>query len=991
MSRNLRLQVVLNAVDKLTRPFRSAQESNKRLAGAVRQSRDALKELNKQAGQIDGFRRTKQQLTETNQSYQAATQRVAALAREMNASGNPTRQQSDALKRAQREAAQLKNKFGELQQSVQRQRTELQQSGISTNNLGQAQRRLNGDIARTTQQLQRQEQQLRRSAEQEKRMAAAKGSYQKTMDVRNKMAGTGAAAMATGGASLYASKKFLAPGYEFETGMSKVQALTRLDKDSKEYKALREQARQLGATTAFTANEVAQGQSFYAMAGFKPEQIQNAMKGTLSMSLAGDIDLATTADIGSNILTGFKLNSDEMNRVSDTLVATFTRSNTNLTMLGDTMKYVAPVASGLGVDLETAAVAAGKLGDAGIQGSMAGTSLRSILGRLAEPPKQAADALEELGIKTRDAKGNLRDFPAILTELDKKTKKMGTAQRAGYFKHIAGEEAFSALSVLTEQAGKGELQKMIAEVKAAKGEAQKVADTMTDNLDGDLKNLTSAWEDVGIQIFGGVDSPLRSISKSITEIIGKVGAWTKRNPELTRTLTKIAIALGVVLAAGGAIVLMLAAMLGPIAMLKLSLSVLGIKGAGTFGLLANGIKFLALKGAGALGLLANGLKFLALKGVGVLGLLANGLKFLALKGVGALGLLAKGIKIVGMALFTAGKALLTNPIFLAAAAIAGIAYLIYRNWDTIAAYFKKLWADVVRIFSSAWDSISAYFSSIWTNISNACSAAWSWITRIVTGAWDAIKNFFLQYSIPGIIYRNWDGIKKYMTDLWETVKTTIKTKWDQVITDIQNLPATMKQAASDMIDSVINGINEKWTDLKNKFGELKQMAKDALTPDWLIEAKKDPKFVNAVEATQKTTMSGGIRTANWGIPPKKYAGAYDSGGHIPRGQWGIVGENGPEVVDGPANVTGRKSTAALAMLALSTLSQPIAAAPAQSPGAGSNSYSSSQQSSAPIINIYPTPAHSAQDIGREVARQLEAHERRKQAAARSGYRDTEEF
>ncbi|HHN8457720.1 TPA: phage tail tape measure protein [Morganella morganii] len=937
MSRNLRLQVVLNAVDKLTRPFRSAQESNKRLAGAVRQSRDALKELNKQAGQIDGFRRTKQQLTETNQSYQAATQRVAALAREMSASGNPTRQQSDALKRAQREAAQLKNKFGELQQSVQRQRTELQQSGISTNNLGQAQRRLNGDIARTTQQLQRQEQQLRRSAEQEKRMAAAKGSYQKTMDVRNKMAGTGAAAMATGGASLYASKKFLAPGYEFETGMSKVQALTRLDKNSDEYKALRGQARELGATTAFTANEVAQGQAFYAMAGFKPEQIQNAMKGTLSMSLAGDIDLATTADIGSNILTGFKLNSDEMNRVSDTLVATFTRSNTNLNMLGDTMKYVAPVASGLGVDLETAAVAAGKLGDAGIQGSMAGTSLRSILGRLAEPPKQAADALEELGIKTRDAKGNLRELPEILTELDKKTKKMGTAQRAGYFKHIAGEEAFSALSVLTEQAGKGELQKMIAEVKAAKGEAQKVADTMTDNLDGDIKNLVSAWEDVGIQIFGGVDSPLRSISKSVTEIIGKVGEWTKRNPELTNTLTKIALALGVVLAVGGAIVLMLAAMLGPMAMLKLSMSVLGIKGAGAFGLLAKGIKF------------------------------------------------------VSLALFGMGKALLTNPIFLIGAVIAGVAYLIYKNWDSIAAFFKNLWADVVRIFSSAWDSISAYFSSMWTSISNACSAAWSWITRNVTGAWDAIKSFFLQYSIPGIIYRNWDGIKKYMSDLWETVKTTIKTKWDQVITDIQNLPATMKQAASDMIDSVINGINEKWTDLKNKFGELKQMAKDALTPDWLIEAKKDPKFVNAVEATQKTTMSGGIRTANWGIPPKKYAGAYDSGGHIPRGQWGIVGENGPEVVDGPANVTGRKSTAALAMLALSTLSQPIAAAPAQSLGAGSNSYSSSQQSSAPIINIYPTQAHSAQDIGREVARQLEAHERRKQAAARSGYRDTEEF
>lgn len=906
MSRNLRLQVVLNAVDKLTRPFRSAQESNKRLAGAVRQSRDALKDLNRQAGQIDGFRKTKQQLTETNQAYQAATQRVAALAREMNASGNPTRQQSEALKRAQREAGQLKTRFEQLQRSAQQQRTTLQASGISTNQLGQAQRRLNSDIARTTQQLQRQEQQLRRSAEQERRMAAAKGSYQKTMDVRNKMAGSGATAMATGGTALYAGKKFMAPGYEFETGMSKVQALTRLDKDSKEYKALREQARQLGATTAFTANEVAQGQSFYAMAGFKPEQIQNAMKGTLSMSLAGDIDLATTADIGSNILTGFKLNSDEMNRVSDTLVATFTRSNTNLNMLGDTMKYVAPVASGLGVDLETAAVAAGKLGDAGIQGSMAGTSLRSILGRLAEPPKQAADALEELNIKTRDAKGNLRGLPEILADLDKKTKKMGTAQRAGYFKHIAGEEAFSALSVLTDQAGSGELQKMIAEVKAAKGEAQKVADTMTDNLDGDLKNLTSAWEDVGIQIFGGVDSPLRDIAKSITDIISKVGGWAKRNPELANTLTKIALALGVILAVGGAIVLMLAAMLGPVAMLKLSMSVLGIKGAGAFGLLAKGIKF------------------------------------------------------VSMALFGMGKALLTNPIFLIGAVIAGIVYLIYKNWDRLGPWFAQLWEGIKTKASAFWESFTTYIS----------------------GAWDRIKAAFSE---------KWESFKKGMSDLWQNIKDSFGRRWDEVVTDFKNIPDKLKETASAMIDKIIAGINEKWEDLKNKFAEIKQMAKDALTPDWLKEAKQDPKFVNAVEATQKTTMSGGIRNANWTIPDKKFAGAYDSGGHIPRGQWGIVGENGPEVVDGPANVTGRKNTAALAMLALSTLSQPIAAAPAQTGGgAVSNAYSS-QQNAAPIINIYPTPAHSAQDIAREVARQLDAHARRQQASRRSGYSDTEEF
>ncbi|MFN7008268.1 phage tail tape measure protein, partial [Proteus mirabilis] len=264
MSNNLKLQVVLSAVDKLTAPFRSAQESNKRLASAVRQSRDSLKTLNQQASQIDGFRKIKQQLTSTQQAYQSATQRVATLAKEIANSENPTKKQLEVFKKAQREAGQLKTKYEQLQQSAQRQRSALQANGISTNQLGQAQRRLNGDIERTTQQLRRQENQLRRSAEQERRMAAAKSQYQKTLDVRNKMAGAGATMTATGAGMLYSAKQTLMPGYEFNVGMSKVQALTRLDKNSDEFKTLREQARELGATTAFTANQVAQGQAFYA-------------------------------------------------------------------------------------------------------------------------------------------------------------------------------------------------------------------------------------------------------------------------------------------------------------------------------------------------------------------------------------------------------------------------------------------------------------------------------------------------------------------------------------------------------------------------------------------------------------------------------------------------------------------------------------------------------------------------------------------------------
>lgn len=942
MSNNLKLQVVLSAVDKLTAPFRSAQESNKRLASAVRQSRDSLKKLNQQASQIDGFRKIKQQLTSTQQAYQSATQRVATLAKEIANTENPTKKQLEAFKKAQREAGQLKTKYEQLQQSAQRQRSALQANGISTNQLGQAQRRLNSDIERTTQQLRRQENQLRRSAEQERRMAAAKSQYQKTLDVRNKMAGTGATMTATGAGMLYSAKQTLMPGYEFNVGMSKVQALTRLDKNSDEFKMLREQARELGATTAFTANQVAQGQAFYAMAGFKPEQIKNAMLGTLAMSLAGDIDLGTTADIGSNILTGFKLDSDQMGRVSDVLVGAFTRSNTSLTMLGDTMKYVAPVASGLGVDLETAAAATGKLGDAGIQGSMAGTSLRAILGRLAEPPKMAAKALEELGIKTRDAKGNLRDFPELLAELDKKTAKMGNAQRAGFFKHIAGEEAFSALSVLAEQAGKGELQTLVADLKQAKGEAQKVAGTMTDNLSGDMKNLQSAWEDLGIQIFDGIDSPLRQISQSITRVISKVGVWMKENPELAKTLTMIGLAIAGIITTLGILSLSIAAMLGPLAAAKLSLSILGIKGGS------------------------------------------------------ALTLLLKPIKLLGSAFLGLGKAMLANPILLVIAAIAAAVYLIYKNWDTIGPYVYKVWDTVKRYTAIAWqalkDTIKSAWEAIkyiffnwtplgliikhWDSIVSYTQTTWTMIKTKISDVWEGIKT---------TLKNGWNNIVKSVQETWETIKTTISTKWDEIVEDTKALPAKFLQFGSDLIDAIIQGIKNKWTDFKNSIGELATAAKEALTPEFM--KSNDPKVQSALDSYNNN-----------------FAGMYDSGGYIPRGKFGIAGENGPEIVEGPANITSRKHTAMLAAAALSlgsAFSLQAQNAPLHPhslpvenyrPAPANVNIQQQRYQGAPAhyeINIHPQPNQSAQDIAQLVIAEIERREREKQARLNSRYQDSE--
>ncbi|WP_340610810.1 phage tail tape measure protein [Xenorhabdus bharatensis] len=960
--RNLRLQVVLNAVDKLTRPFKSAQETNKRLAETIKQSRQQLRELNQQAGKIDGFRKTKRQLADAEQAYQRATDRVTALSRAFNATANPTQTQIRQLQQAKNAARQFKDKTQSLSQSLQRQRDALRESGISTHRLGEAQRRINGDISRTTGALERQQQQLERLRQQEQRMAAAKSRYQKMKDVRNQVATTGAAATAAGVGTLYSAKRVMMPGYDFEVGMSKVQALTRLDNNSPELKKLREQARELGKSTQFTANQVAQGQSFYAMAGFNPDQIRKAMPGTLSMSLAGDTDLATTADIGSNILTGFKLKSDDMGRVSDVLVGAFTRSNTNLTMLGETMKYVAPVAAGLGVDIETAAAATGKLGDAGIQGSMAGTALRSILGRLAEPPTAAAKALKKLSIQTKDAKGNLRALPDILTELNAKTAKMGNAERAGIFKAIAGEEAFSALSVLADQAGSGELQKLTKELKNAQGEAKKVADTMTNNLDGDLKALSSAWEDLGIQIFGGVDSPLRGITKRITRIISKTGEWMKANPELTKTLTMVGIGLGVILTLFGAITLALAALLGPLVMVRFGLSVLGIKGAGSMGRLrkgasqlGKGLIWMSQKGMTGIKLLGKGMQWMGKRGLAGAKLLGKGMLWMGKMSLAGLKLLGRGLLFLGKGIMWLGRLMLMNPILLVISLIALGAYLIWKNWDKLGPWFKQL-----------WDNISEYVSTAWQNIKQKISG-------------------------------KWEEIKQDTRNKWEGIKKTISDKWNEIVEDTKKLPEKFKQFGTEIIEKLINGIKEKWKALKQSIANLGTELKDAITPDFMKTQTTKPDVKQALDAYHNTNNAN---------PMAGFFGAFDRGGAIPAGKFGLVGEHGPELINGPVRVTSRRQTAALASMAAAALSmgvstvsaQPAPLHPyslpvAQYQNAGVTVNHSTQHSDRPAyeIHIHPTPAQSAQDIAQAVARELDRREQQRRARARSAFADREEF
>ncbi|WP_197734021.1 phage tail tape measure protein, partial [Escherichia coli] len=476
----------------------------------------------------------------------------------------------------------------------------------------------------------------------------------------------------------YAAGRFLPPAIGFGKEMSRVQALTRIDKNSPQFKALREQALKLGSETPFTASDAASGQSFLAMAGFTPQAIQAALPGVLNMALAGGVELGETADIGSNILTQFNLTADQMDRVGDTLTAAFTRTNTDLRALGETMKYTGPVAAKLGISLEEAAAMAGMLASNGLRGSDAGTAMRASLSRLASPPKAAADALKELGVSVADARGKMRPMEDVLLDLYKATQKYGQVDQVSFFKDIAGEEAFVGLQTLVAAAGSGELQKLTRELQGARGEVDRVAKVMADNLDGDLKNLDSAWEGLRIRISDLVDGPLRSVTQWLTRVLEKITSLAQAHPVLTRQL----------LIAGGALLAMTAT-----------------------------IRSLSL----VIGVLYGKLATLRL-GFDILTRSMNVVRVLP----ALWGMLTGSVSLLGGAIGA-----LFSPVGLIVAALAGAAVLIWKYWDPIRAFFAGVFSGIMERLTPLRETFER-FGPVFDAIGSGISQVFNWFKSLLS-------------------------------------------------------------------------------------------------------------------------------------------------------------------------------------------------------------------------------------------------------------------
>lgn len=766
MSNSLKLQVLLQAVDKATRPLKSVQTASKTLAGDIKTTQQTLKTLDAQAAKIEGFRKANGQLAVTKQNLAAAKREAAELAAKFKATEKPTAQQARLLAAAKSQAAALQTKYNGLRQTVQRQRNALHADGIATRNLATEQRRLKQSAGEATATLNRQRSELDRLSKKQASLARVQRYAQAGKGAAASLRNQSAVGLGVATAAGYAESRFIAPGIQFDRQMSDTQATLGLAKDDRQLAAIRQQARDIGATTAFSPTDVARTQSVLAKSGFNGDAILKSTESTVNLALASDLDIADAADIITNMQSSFNLPIGEIQRVADVMTKGFTSSNSNLLDFGEAMKYVAPIAEAAGASIEDTTAMLGVLADNGIKGSMAGTAASAMFTRLQAPVGQAQDALNELGVRTKDKKGNMLPIADILKSIDKSFRKnrLGTAQQAEYLKTIFGEEAMKGAIKLIDAAGNGKLADKHGTVSNAKGATEAIAKTKTDNLDGDLKNLSSAYEDIQIEVFDKQNSGLRQLTQSATEWLGVAGAWAKKNPELTATLFKVA--MGVTAAVGGM------ALLGFLAAPVIA----------GFSLLLLPVRKLA----GGLWWLTKVSSKLSFKGI-TQG--ARGLgRLMAAVGRISLGGLVKGIRLVGSTLLWMGRALMANPILAVIGLIAMAGIYIWQNWDTLAPKFQ---------------------------------AAWETIKDATLGAWDTITTATAQA---------WESVKASTKNAWDNLKSWLGGKWGELVSDVKALPGKFKEAGLNMINGIIDGICERWQALKDKFSSLTDMLPDWMKP-----------------------------------------------------------------------------------------------------------------------------------------------------------------
>ena len=364
----------------------------------------------------------------------------------------------------------------------------------------------------------------------------ASGKYEAILTAKNKLSGTvfdkangainrgikkvgraiGIGMSALGAASFGSMVKIFS---DYEKQMSAVKAVT--GANAKEFSILDKQAKHLGATTEWSASQVAEGMQNLGQAGFKINEITSAMPGLLNLASEGQLQLADASNIAAGTLRAFGLNASQTGHVADVLALASSATNSNVSEMGNSMEYAAPFAKALGVSLEDTASAIGMLANVNIKGSKAGMTLRNMFTSLSGPSKEASKIMEKLGFNAFDAQGKMKQFPMLIRDLEEATRGLNRQQKAATLNKIFGDIGTTGVLSLLDM-GPKKLAELTKQLEYSQGAAQKMATTRLNNLAGDITILKSATEGMFIELGTKLNPYMRQFIQWLTSKIPEI-------------------------------------------------------------------------------------------------------------------------------------------------------------------------------------------------------------------------------------------------------------------------------------------------------------------------------------------------------------------------------------------------------------------------------------------------------------------------------------
>ena len=569
-------------------------------------------------------------------------------------------------------------------------------------------------------------------------------------------------------------KKAVDVAADFEYSMSEVGAIS--GANGEDLAALRTKAEEMGKTTKFSASESAEALKYMAMAGWKTGDMLDGLEGIMNLAAASGEDLGTTSDIVTDALTAFGLTASDSGHFADILATASSNANTNVGMMGETFKYVAPVAGALGYSAEDTAVAIGLMANAGIKSSQAGTSLRSILSNLQGEVKFAGAQFGEMAIQTTNADGSMRGLGDILGDCRVAFSMMSESERASNAEMVVGREAMSGFLAVMN-AAPSDIDKLNDAIGKCDGAAKSMADTMNDNLSGQMTLLKSQLEGLAIQFVTLVIPYL----KQGVEWLSKVCDWIAGLDDGTK---KMIMTIGAVLAAAGPVLIF-------------------------FGKVVSGIGSIIQIGGtliGGIGRVSGAVTSV----ISIGGKLAGGI-------VGLVG------KIGGVLIPAIGS--ISGPVLaviavLGALVAAGVA--VYKNWDEIQEWGQRAWASAKEAVGNAVDGIVGFFGSLGEKAGEMKDAVVSRVTELKDGAVEK----FTQLKDSAI--EKATELKDRVVDRYHELKEGASAKITELKERAVERFGELKERASAKVSELKDKAVSEITSLKEKassqFQELKDRA-----------------------------------------------------------------------------------------------------------------------------------------------------------------------